>query len=344
MKVAVKIATSSFLLLPLVCYVFQFHTAVKNPSFVDFACATAEGKPLGCLSQCSNEYLVEKAPRVRVAVFTLIYDEPLARLEMWLRHNIMTLKIQPTDVFIHQFDCSSRYIESYRKLYRRYGVRLTNILNVTNGGRHAVGGMNNNPALAQDFAAYAQFQVNTGTTFQRYLRRHLGYTHVMYSDCDELVLPHPEKYPWGLLQYIQHNLRRLVVTTSGYEVAELTSDAALRWESFPTLQQRSKWYPLGGESKPLLSSIDTNFTAGMHGAEVFNPFTGKKDLVLPAGGGVCGDIDLFLVHMKTVDCKGGRMQCQDAGGPRDSGCGRCYWHVRHNFTLYDIPPFVRHVI
>ncbi len=137
-----------------------------------------------------------------------------------------------------------------------------------------------------------------------------------------------------------------MVAATGFEVAELLTDAVFNWSSRPMLQQRTKWYLHGDESKPLLSATDTRFGMGMHTGSLVNPVTGAVDLKLPAGGLVCGDPDLFLVHMKTADCKGGPLRCKDEDptGLRDSGCGRCYWHVRRSLPLHDIPKFIRDAV
>ena len=185
-------------------------------------------------------------------------------------------------------------------------------------------------------------QANLANGFRSVLLRS-GYSHVIYCDCDELVIPNPTLYPGGLYDYVEHNLHRTIVTTTGYEVAEGLTDPDFDWSRFPVLQQRRKWYPVGGVSKPLLSSVMINCTAGCHGAMVYNEVTGESDLHIPPAGTVCADPDLYLVHMKTADCRTAGFKCKDPNwdGPRDSGCGRCYWHLRLNATLYDIPESVR---
>jgi hypothetical protein len=102
-------------------------TIAPLPRPVDMTCVTVDSGPIGCFSQCSPEHLETILPAVRVAVFTLIFDEPGRKVEMWLRHHIVTLNVPPADLFIHQFDCSPEFIPIYHELYHRYKVPLANI-------------------------------------------------------------------------------------------------------------------------------------------------------------------------------------------------------------------------
>lgn len=311
----------------------------RNP--FDFTCTTRDNGPIGCFSKCSPEHLQALLPAVKVGVFTLVFDEPVPKMEMWLRHYIILQEIPAADVYVNHLDCTLPYLVAYYELYKKYKIPLKNIFNVTNGGRHAERG----PGSNADFMAYVQVQINIGNEFQNWMRHTESYSHVIYADSDELIMPHPEKYPGGLIEYIHTNINRTVVVTNGFEVAELMEDKVFNWSLIPALRQRTKWYPNFWESKALLSATNTRFEAGFHTSWLLNPITEHDDLYLPYGCRVCCDRDLFLVHTKVVDCKNGTLKCNGdewKAAPRDKqGCGRCLWHKRLRLPLFDIPQFVR---
>ena len=139
-------------------------------------------KPMACNSACSAGELEHLTPLVRVAIFTQIHNEPVERLETWLHHAVVTLQLSPVDVYVILVDCSRSVVDQYHELFPRYGIPDDNVFRATNCHRDV--------NTWRDSSIHRFLVANAGL-FQRQLRA-AGYSHMLYAEGDELVLPHPE--------------------------------------------------------------------------------------------------------------------------------------------------------
>jgi len=107
---------------------------------------------------------------------------------------------------------------------------------------------------------------------------------VLYTDCDEFVLPRPDRYS-SLCAYLQNCQPGKVVRAVGVDVMPQRIDLPPVDFSSKILFQRPYGFITPWESKPLISSVQTEWAPGFH--ECNN----RSEL----------DEDLWLFHLKYVD-------------------------------------------
>ena len=90
-----------------------------------------------------------------------------------------------------------------------------------------------------------------------------GYLYVLFSEIDEIVVPDPLKYPFGLPEYISQ-LKQVAVRVQAYDIRHDRQQEAKLNLSYPILQQRRFWMKHESYDKPLLTSIVLHWGYGFH--------------------------------------------------------------------------------
>jgi len=108
------------------------------------------------------------------------------------------------------------------------------------------------------------------------------YDLVMFVDCDEFVIPNPERYQ-DLGDYLDQ-YKYDIACTFGYGVMEMPDDEPLD-HGKPILEQRKHWYRDRNYDKPIITRVNVNYIYGFH----------KCDRV------VHPDHDLILFHLRDAD-------------------------------------------
>ena len=181
-----------------------------------------------CVSSCSEAELEAMASTARVAVFTQVHNESSRQLAAWLSHAVTAVRVPAHDVYVVQVDTSTETLTQYDPLYAQYGIPAVNTFEATSC---VVNNSTSSPATSRGgnthSAGLSAFYVENAAWFQGRLRS-AGYSHVLYTDVDEFVLPHLTKYPNGVAEYVRKNLGRVVVATNGHEVVDRESACRLR--------------------------------------------------------------------------------------------------------------------
>lgn len=108
------------------------------------------------------------------------------------------------------------------------------------------------------------------------------YSTVIRVDVDEFLVPDPRKY--SSLQHYVENLDALYVTAIGLDVVEMPSEAPLRYDVRPLLQQRRFAVKGSAYSKTCVTSTPLSWSPGFHTVNAPPNFD-----------------DLYLIHMKFSD-------------------------------------------
>jgi len=90
-----------------------------------------------------------------------------------------------------------------------------------------------------------------------------GYKYVLFSEIDELIMPDPLKYPFGLIEYI-NKTKRIAVRVEAYDIRHDVKTEEKLNLSQPILQQRRFWMRHTMYDKPLLTSIMLHWVPGFH--------------------------------------------------------------------------------
>jgi hypothetical protein len=125
-----------------------------------------------------------------------------------------------------------------------------------------------------------------------------GYKCVIFSDTDELIVPHPKAYPGGLEEYLTkflkdparkfHRVHALEVGHVSYgNGSDSTVEPKFDWNNPYILSQRKVYVPDHMYDKPLLSKVPLRYKAGFH-----KLFTRDKIEVDP---------ELVMLHMRSFD-------------------------------------------
>ena len=128
---------------------------------------------------------------------------------------------------------------------------------------------------------------------QRLLRS--GYSCVLFTEIDEMIVPDPDQYPGGLKEYLNkfaQNSSLLHIRPQGYEMVHRNFSSVsnereknIDWTK-SILAQRKFVFPSPGYSKPLLSKIPLLYVPGFH---------------TTVGVVVETDTSLRLFHLHSVD-------------------------------------------
>jgi reversibly glycosylated polypeptide/UDP-arabinopyranose mutase len=90
-----------------------------------------------------------------------------------------------------------------------------------------------------------------------------GYKYVLFSEIDELIMPDPLKYPFGLIEFI-NKTKRIAVRVEAYDIRHDVKKEKKLNLSQPILQQRRFWMRNAPYDKPLLTSIMLHWVPGFH--------------------------------------------------------------------------------
>lgn len=124
---------------------------------------------------------------------------------------------------------------------------------------------------------------NTVAAFQAFLLN--SYEYVLFTEIDEFIVPDPDKYPSGLVEYIA-TFTRPDVICNGFDIIHLNEIEAPLRLSHHWLMQRQFWIPSQLYSKPLLANHSLEWSPGFHQANNTSGYF---------------DSDLFLLHFKRID-------------------------------------------
>lgn len=122
-----------------------------------------------------------------------------------------------------------------------------------------------------------------------------GYKCVLFTETDEFIVPDPDVYKRGLLEYFQtfiNNPNAYTTRVLGYHIVHI-SNGAINVEpaidlSKPILGQRNYWQYDDLFNKPLLTKVPLRYTPGHHSS------AGKS-------GKVSADKSLFMIHLHNID-------------------------------------------
>lgn len=122
--------------------------------------------------------------------------------------------------------------------------------------------------------------------FQYFLLK--SYSVVMFSECDELIMPRPSVYKDGLRSYVLNCLetKSSVVRCKGYSVEHSPSEEPSIDFTKPLMAQRAYWRETSMYDKPVVASRPCNWTIGFHNLSSVN---------LPV------DNNLLLIHLHRLD-------------------------------------------
>lgn len=123
--------------------------------------------------------------------------------------------------------------------------------------------------------------------FTEYLLHTRGYSRVLFTEVDEIVVPDPAKYPEGLQQYIQKFVadKRGCAKVVGYHIWHNVSAEAAYNPAVPILAQRRYYRRDQGYDKPLLVDKALQWAVGFHNAREPVP----------------QDVDLKMFHLRFLD-------------------------------------------
>lgn len=121
------------------------------------------------------------------------------------------------------------------------------------------------------------------------------YRFVLHADNDEFVIPDPELWPDGLIQFIS-SLKEPFAQCTGRNVLQSDDEAPIDWSKRPILQQRSEWHrDWQHYCKVAIVAEDPKWGGGCHASK----WTANK---MPQDK--YGDHerrDLFMVHLHYID-------------------------------------------
>ncbi|CAF1441313.1 unnamed protein product [Adineta steineri] len=132
-----------------------------------------------------------------------------------------------------------------------------------------------------------------------------GYKYVLFTEIDEIVVPDPNKYPSGLVEYI-NRFHGNASRTYGFNLIHNPDKEAPIDLNRPILAQRSYWRHSPGYSKPLLTTTALHWGVGFHTC---------TETVLR-------DDNLKLFHISIMD--------------RGMFLKRAEWKSKQNFKIDDI--------
>lgn len=130
---------------------------------------------------------------------------------------------------------------------------------------------------------------------------HKEHTWVLYSDCDEIVIPDPEKY--ADLRDFMKKSPDIETYCEGYDIIQVEGEEAIDYNK-PYLRQRSYWSRNESYNKPLLSRRPIYWVAGYH----------KEGDMSDDESKAIKDTGLYLLHLKYSD-----MSSQRDFGPTITG-------------------------
>ena len=115
-----------------------------------------------------------------------------------------------------------------------------------------------------------------------------GYDWVLYSNCDEILVPTKHK----TINELMKRTRRKYIVCEGYEIVQEGDEKALDYDE-PILRQRRSWLKNFNYNKILLSKIPLLWNEGQHQIDGFG---GEESKLFKNTG-------LFLLHFKHADMK-----------------------------------------
>ncbi len=191
----------------------------------------------------------------RRAAFTIVQNEPVF-LPLWLRY------------YGRYFDAADLYVLDHDS---------------TDGSTDGLGTRCNLVGVHRDLSFDHAWLNGTVTAFHAFLLR--SYEHVLFAECDEIVVANPALFR-GLDDYIDRFQDR-VARCTGFEVVHYPAKEPALCFDQPVLAQRRYWHASRFYCKPLLSSVPMSWSLGFHEATYF------PDLQ--------PDPNLFLVHLHRID-------------------------------------------
>lgn len=155
------------------------------------------------------------------------------------------------------------YLPIWLKYYRRYfaGEDIYILDNDSNDGSTS-----NLPVNVIRVHSENYFDHNWLVSIVRNWTQHLlndGYKYVLFCEIDEMIVPNPDKYPLGLLDFINKTTSN-VVRVKAYDIRHNPAEEPKLKLNESILQQRRYWMRHTHYDKPLLTKIALNWTPGFH--------------------------------------------------------------------------------
>ena len=186
-----------------------------------------------------------------LAIFTYVRTEPVF-LPLFLKH--YAAHVDPWDIFVLDNDSTDN-----------------SSLIIPN---HVI-------TIHNDFYFDHSWLIKQVRTFTDILLKQ-GYRRVLFGDVDELVLPHPKKYPGGLLEYVSKLSEAIdVVRVTAYNLVQNTTIEPGEIDLMrPILKQRTQWKKIALYNKPLLVRRSVRWGKGFHNCVECVRIAPDPDLVM----------------------------------------------------------------